>query len=158
LRSYLEYAKAVSSLRKDEVEAVLLQLKRTKTPKKQSRNLTFDSPFEEQVYNELTKLGYKVDTQVGMSGYRIDLAVVHPNNPEKYILGIECDGTMYHSASSAKERDVYRQRFLESIGWKITRIWSRTWWRNSGVEIERVDQMIKQMVKDENVKVELQLS
>ncbi|MFZ3588904.1 AAA domain-containing protein [Bacillus sp. DJP31] len=157
LRSYLEYAKAVSSLRKDEVEAVLVQLNENKNIKKQAATLSFDSPFEEQVYNELTKLGYKVDTQVGMSGYRIDLSVVHPNYPEKYILGIECDGAMYHSAPSAKERDVYRQKFLESKGWKITRIWSRTWWRNSSVEIERIDQMIKQMVKDEVVKEEMQL-
>jgi very-short-patch-repair endonuclease len=87
-----------------------------------------------------------------MSGYRIDLAVVHPKNPERYILGIECDGAMYHSSPSAKERDVYRQRFLESKGWKVTRIWSRTWWRNSSVEIERIDWMIKQMVESERVK------
>ncbi|MFE8701556.1 AAA domain-containing protein [Cytobacillus sp. FJAT-54145] len=151
LRSYLEYAKAVSSLRKDEVEAVLVQLNEAKNTKKQATTLSFDSPFEEQVYSELTKLGYKVDTQVGMSGYRIDLAVVHPKNPEKYILGIECDGAMYHSSPSAKERDVYRQRFLESKGWKVTRIWSRTWWRNSSVEIERIDRLIKQMVEDERV-------
>lgn len=39
------------------------------------------------------------------------MAVVHPNNPQKYILGVECDGAMFHSAASAKERDVYRQRF-----------------------------------------------
>ncbi|MBO1511160.1 hypothetical protein [Metabacillus bambusae] len=48
--------------------------------------------------------------------------MLHPNHPEKYILGIECDGAMYHSLPSAKERDVYRQKFLETNGWKITRI------------------------------------
>jgi hypothetical protein len=46
-----------------------------------------------------------------MSGYRIDQAIVHPNHPEKYILGIECDGAMYHSSPTAKERNVYRQDF-----------------------------------------------
>lgn len=152
LKNYLEYAKAVSSLRKDEVEAVLVQLNEAKNTKKQATTLSFDSPFEEEVYRELTKLGYRLDTQVGMSGYRIDLAVVHPELPEKYILGIECDGAMYHSSPSAKERDVYRQRFLESKGWIVTRIWSRNWWRNSSVEIERIDKMIKQMVEDERVK------
>lgn len=149
LRSYLEYAKAVSTLRKDEAEAVLAQLNVDKNTKKQPTTLSFDSPFEEQVYRELRKIGYIVDTQVGMSGYRIDLAIVHPKNPKKYILGIECDGAMYHSSPSAKERDVYRQRFLESKGWKVTRIWSRTWWRNSSTEIERIDRLIKQMVENE---------
>ncbi|WP_027410029.1 AAA domain-containing protein [Anoxybacteroides tepidamans] len=158
LKSYLEYAKAVSLVNREEIERILTELNENKNTKKQNTNLMFDSPFEEQVYNQLTEIGYKVDTQVGMSGYRIDLAVVHPNNPQKYILGIECDGAMYHSSASAKERDVYRQRFLESKGWKITRIWSRNWWKNSTNEIERIDHMIKQIIKEENLKKQLQHS
>ncbi|UGB33111.1 AAA domain-containing protein [Metabacillus sp. B2-18] len=155
LKSYMEYAKAVSHVRKDEIEAVLTKLNENQNTKKQESNLVFDSPFEEQVYSALTKLGYKVDTQIGMSGYRIDLAVVHPNQPEKYIIGIECDGAMYHSAPSAKERDVYRQRFLETKGWKITRIWSRNWWKNSSAEIEKIDQLVKKLVKEESLKKEV---
>jgi hypothetical protein len=50
-----------------------------------------------------------------MSGYRIDLAIVHPEDTSRYILGIECDGAMYHSSANAKERDVYRQKFLETV-------------------------------------------
>lgn len=42
-----------------------------------------------------------------MSEYRIDMAVVHPNDSSRYIPGVECDGTMYHSSPSARERDVY---------------------------------------------------
>ncbi|MCM3587350.1 AAA domain-containing protein [Mesobacillus maritimus] len=152
LKSYLEYSKAVSQVKKDEIEAVLSKLNQNQNTKKQDGPLQFDSPFEEQVYNALTNLGYKVDTQVGMSGYRIDQAIVHPNHPEKYILGIECDGAMYHSSPSAKERDVYRQRFLETKGWKITRIWSRNWWKNSSAEIEKIDQLVKKLMKEENIK------
>lgn len=157
LKSYLEYSKSISAINRDAVETVLTDINEAKNVKKQNTNdLVFDSPFEEQVYSQLTKLGYKVDTQVGMSGYRIDLSVVHPNNPEKYIIGIECDGAMYHSAASAKERDVYRQRFLESKGWKITRIWSRNWWKNASAEIERIDQIIKEIVRSEELKKEFQ--
>ncbi|MFS0638169.1 AAA domain-containing protein [Mesobacillus foraminis] len=152
LKSYMEYAKAVSLVKRDEMEAVLLQLNENQNTKKQNGPLVFDSPFEEQVYQALTNLGYKVDTQVGMSGYRIDQAIVHPTNPEKYILGIECDGAMYHSSPSAKERDVYRQRFLETKGWKIIRIWSRNWWKNSSAEIEKLDQLVKKLVSEESIK------
>ncbi|OAS85992.1 AAA domain-containing protein [Metabacillus litoralis] len=155
LKSYMEYAKAVSQVKKEEIEAVLSNLNEKQNTKKQTGPLLFDSPFEEQVYNALTNLGYKVDTQVGMSGYRIDQAIVHPNHPEKYILGIECDGAMYHSSPSAKERDVYRQRFLETKGWKITRIWSRNWWKNSSAEIEKIDQLVKKLVREESIKKEV---
>lgn len=152
LKNYLEYSKAVSTVNKDEIEAIVSKINENHNTKKQDLSLWFDSPFEEQVYKQLIDLGYKVDTQVGMSGYRIDMAVVHPKDPHKYILGIECDGAMFHSAASAKERDVYRQQFLESKGWKITRIWSRNWWKNASVEIERVDQLIKQIVTGEESK------
>ena len=75
--------------------------------------LLFDSVFEELVYNKLRSLNYEVDSQVGYSGYKIDLAVVHPDDPNKYILAIECDGASFHSAKSVRERDVVRQEFLE---------------------------------------------
>lgn len=153
LRSYMEYAQAVSRLQKETVEAVLTSLNAEMNTKRHTgESLVFDSPFEEQVYEHLTNLGYKVDTQVGMSGYRIDQAIVHPLYPEQYILGIECDGAMYHSAPSAKERDVYRQRFLESKGWTIARIWSRNWWRDPSAEIEKIDHLVKQLVKEAEAK------
>lgn len=149
LKAYLEYAQAVSTLNKDGMQAVLTNLNEEMNTKRQTTSLDFDSPFEEQVYSRLTAIGYKVDTQVGMSGYRIDMAVVHPDNPHRYIVGIECDGAMYHSAPEARERDIYRQRFLENRGWKITRIWSRSWWKDANAEIERIDQLIKKLVKKE---------
>ncbi|KZL88472.1 hypothetical protein [Clostridium magnum] len=40
-------------------------------------NRKHDSDFEAEVYDELTKRGYKVDTQVGVSGYKIDLAIIN---------------------------------------------------------------------------------
>ncbi len=117
-----------------------------------SQDLHFDSPFEEQVYKQLRNLGYEVTTQVGMSGYRIDMAIVHPNDSSRYILGVECDGAMYHSSQNAKERDVYRQKFLESRGWTIERIWSRNWWKSPGNEIERIHERVKELVKSEEVR------
>ena len=86
-----------------------------------------DSPFEEAVYNFLERKGYRLGTQVGCSGYRIDMAVKHPTLSGIYVLGIECDGAAYHSARTARERDRLRQDVLENMGWKIYRIWSTDW-------------------------------
>nr|WP_245350068.1 DUF4011 domain-containing protein [Cytobacillus eiseniae] len=87
----------------------------------------FDSPFEEDVYRTLQRKGLELRKQVGCSGYRIDLAVVDPQFPGQYILGIECDGATYHSSKTARDRDRLRQSVLESLGWKIERIWSQDW-------------------------------
>jgi very-short-patch-repair endonuclease len=152
LKAYLKYVKAVSSSLVDQIKAVIQEVNENVNTHVQDLELHFDSPFEEQVYNQLKNLGYEVATQVGMSGYRIDLAVFHPQDSSRYILGIECDGAMYHSSANAKERDVYRQRFLESRGWTIERIWSRNWWKNSSAEIERIDQKIKALLKSQEVR------
>jgi hypothetical protein len=71
-----------------------------------------DSPFEEQVLRELERLGYTVHTQVGTAGFYLDMAVVDPLKPGRYLLGIECDGAAYHSARSTRDRDRLRQFVL----------------------------------------------
>ncbi|RDU37108.1 helicase [Neobacillus piezotolerans] len=149
LKSYLKYVKAISTQQRDQISAVIQEINENVNTHVQKLDLHFDSPFEEQVYKQLRNLGYEVATQVGMSGYRIDMAIVHPNDSSRYILGVECDGAMYHSSANAKERDIYRQRFLENRGWTIERIWSRNWWKNPSVEIERIDQRVKELLKKE---------
>jgi superfamily I DNA and/or RNA helicase len=89
-----------------------------------------DSPFEEAVYDCLKDRGYEVRRQVGCAGFRVDLAVVDPEFPGRYILGIECDGAKYHSSPVARDRDRLRQQILEGLGWRIHRIWSTDWYRN----------------------------
>ncbi|MFZ0547792.1 MAG: DUF3320 domain-containing protein, partial [Candidatus Promineifilaceae bacterium] len=96
-----------------------------------------ESVFEEQVLKALQGRGYEVVTQVGSAGFRLDLAVVDPNKPGRYLLGIECDGATYHSARSARDRDRLRQAVLENMGWRIHRIWSTDWFRNPEQELER---------------------
>ena len=75
----------------------------------------FDSPFEEEVFDAITAMDYQADSQVGDAGYRIDLAIVHPDKPGEYILAVECDGAAYHSAAWARERDRLRQEVLERL-------------------------------------------
>jgi len=103
----------------------------------------FDSPFEESVAAEIRILGYDVKSQVGCSGYKIDLCVVDPANPSRFILGIECDGATYHSSYTARDRDRIRQAALENLGWRIYRIWSPDWVSNKQDQIERLRNAIE---------------
>lgn len=146
LRDYLSYAKATSLQDGEKVQEILSNLNEGFTVSKQNNiPQIFESPFEEQVAKLLETKNYTVHTQVGYSDYRIDIGVVHPDNPSKYILGIECDGATFHSAKSTRERDVMRQEFLESRGWIIERIWSRNWWLNRHEEIKRITQKIEDL-------------
>ena len=102
-----------------------------------------DSPFETAVAQALRNVGYIVKHQVGLAGFFIDLAIVDPDRPGLYVLGIECDGATYHSARSARDRDRLRQQILENLGWQIHRIWSTDWFRTPERELKRVVQAIE---------------
>lgn len=96
-----------------------------------------DSPFEAAVADALRQQGYRVEHQIGASGFYIDLAVVDPDRPGQYLLGIECDGATYHSSRTARVRDRTRQQVLESLGWTIHRIWSTDWFRNPDKQLAK---------------------
>jgi very-short-patch-repair endonuclease len=97
-----------------------------------------ESFFEEQVAARLRRRGWVVHSQVGVSGFRIDLAVVDPDAPGAYLAGIECDGATYHRGATARDRDRLRQTVLEGLGWSILRVWSTDWWTNAEREADRM--------------------
>jgi very-short-patch-repair endonuclease len=97
-----------------------------------------DSEFEVVVAEALERHGYQVECQVGVANYFIDMAVLHPKQPDRYLLGVECDGATYHSARAARDRDKYRQSVLENLGWEIYRIWSTDWFENTEAETKKL--------------------
>ncbi len=106
---------------------------------------TPDSDFEVEVADRLRAHGYTVDLQVGVSrkqergkNFRIDLAVHHPDMPQHYLAGIECDGATYHSSKSARDRDRLREEVLTSLGWRLVRVWSTDWFDNPARETDRL--------------------
>ena len=106
----------------------------------------FDSYFEQEVCDYLRDQGFTVDTQVGCSGYKIDLGLRKPDS-SNYLLAIECDGATYHASKNARDRDSLRQRVLENMGWQFYRIWSIDWYRNKAVEKERLVKAAKDAVE-----------
>ena len=97
-----------------------------------------DSPFERAVAEAIRERGYAVEPQIGAAGFRVDLGVVDPDRPGRFLLGIECDGASYASARSARERDRARQAVLEMMGWTIHRVWSVDWFNQPEAQLERV--------------------
>jgi DNA polymerase III delta prime subunit/very-short-patch-repair endonuclease len=99
-----------------------------------------ESDFETSVIEFLRRHNFDVTPQLGVAGYRIDIAVKHPDFPNAYLAAIECDGASYHSAPSVRDRDRIRQEILESMGWqgRIWRIWSTDWFRKPQEESKRL--------------------
>ena len=91
----------------------------------------------------------EVRTQIGVSGFRVDLGVVHPDYAGNYLAGIECDGARYHSSATARDRDKVRQAVLEDLGWTILRVWSTDWFRNPLDVADRLHDKLKRLFEED---------
>lgn len=123
-RSLLE-----SELRDNSLNSLVLQ--HFKQPFRQDARKVADlkalceSAFEHDMFDELTKRGYRVTPQVRSGGFRIDFVV---EGTEGRRLAIECDGDKYHGPAQWRD-DMQRQRVLERAGW--------TFWRCFGSSFVR---------------------
>ena len=114
-------------------------------------DICFDSDFEKAVYNFIISKGYQAKTQVGVSGYKIDMAIIDPKDSGHYLLAIECDGAAYHSSRTARDRDRLRQDVLEGMGWNFHRIWSTDWFYNRKEEERKLCDAIAAAISGKRV-------
>ena len=117
LRSYIEFAM--------NGEATLASAHRNSRP----------DEFADFIAQYIRDHGFKVQQNVGCSGYRIDIAVEYPSDTvRQFVAGIECDGFSYAAARTARDRDRLRSTVLKNMGWNLYRIWSAEWYRNPEIE------------------------
>ncbi|MGV3769350.1 MAG: DUF3320 domain-containing protein, partial [Sphingobium phenoxybenzoativorans] len=105
-----------------------------------------ESPFEQAVAAELTRRGWTVVPQIGVSRFRVDLGIVHPDRPGDYLAGVECDGATYHSAATARDRDKVRAAILGGLGWELVRIWSTDWWIDKQGAADKADAALRELL------------
>jgi len=111
-----------------------------------------EAPFEDAICNFIAENGYEVDKKVGCAGFRVDLAIRDPDNPGKYILGIQCDGHNYASSKVARDRDRLREQVLKGLGWNIYHIWSTDWYRNRDLARAKLLENIESTIVNTKVK------
>jgi len=117
----------------------------------------YDSDFEMAVADGMRRRGWDVRTQVGVSKFRVDLGVIHPDAPGRFLAGIECDGATYHSSPSARDRDRVRHIILEQLGWRLVRLWSTDWFLDSAACIDRLDSQLRTLFDADRIVPQAQL-
>ena len=143
LRSYLTYVRAVSNGNHEEMRTILNSYAEDTVSKPRLSEML---PIENQIANRLAKLGYNTEINLGNSSSKISVAV-YDKKRDKYLLGIETDQTVINSSPSALERDVFRNTFLKSRGWRIVRVWSRDWWHNENQVVSTLAKEIEKQIK-----------
>ncbi|MBO4821349.1 MAG: DUF4011 domain-containing protein [Prevotella sp.] len=97
-----------------------------------------DTALVDAIANELRMHGYQVDTFVGRSRFKVDLAVISPDHPDQYILGIICDGNNYYNTHTQRDREICQPGVLQGLGWNLMRVWTIDWFLNPEKVTDRI--------------------
>ena len=95
------------------------------------------------IANALKRRGYEVRMGVGMSDFHLDLAVVDPANPQRYALGIICDGEGYYNLKTVRDREVVQPSMLNSLGWKLMHVWAADWLLHPDLALNNILEQLK---------------
>lgn len=106
-----------------------------------------ETSIEKIIADKLRSLGYTVHTDIGCSGYKIDIGIVDTQNPSNYQLGIICDGKNYRRTKTVRDRDIVQNNVLKALGWNICRIWTMDWWEKPDEVIASIQTAIVQGMK-----------
>ena len=111
---------------------------------------TFEEPDRHRidVARQIESLGYKVVQNFGLSNFKVDVAVEHPDHPGQYLLAILLDGPGWKSRPAANDRDVLPVGVLEkNMGWRaVERIWMPVWIKDTEGEKERIRLLLQDLV------------
>lgn len=107
-----------------------------------------DTVIAESIADALKQRGYEVQRGVGRSQFKVDIAIVDKSNPSTYALGILLDGEEYKNTQTARDREIVQPSVLESLSWRVMRVWTVDWLNNP----ERVLQRIESAYKEQPVR------
>ncbi|WP_230495152.1 DUF3320 domain-containing protein [Pseudoneobacillus rhizosphaerae] len=132
LRAFMEFAKRGN-------EPLLLENRQSATKKHHT--------IISKLKRRLEKNGYKVATHVGKSEFKVDLAILDPKNPGKYMAAIQLDGPNYANRKTTRDRNKLSDLILERLGWELIKIWSIEWWHNEEKQIDILFEKLREIEK-----------
>ncbi len=94
------------------------------------------------IAEELASYGYECRYEVGVSGFKIDVAVVDPKDRKRFILAIMCDT---HGNFSIKDRNVLQIQTLKRNNWNVIRIFTVNYYNNPKREIKKIKDLLDKL-------------
>ncbi|WP_156299436.1 DUF3320 domain-containing protein [Streptobacillus canis] len=113
---------------------------------KENSSLNKDELITE-LSRKLEKKGYLSKSNVGSSGYKIDLALLNPKNNKKYIMGLLFDGYGYLNSETIRDRFILQPTILKLLGWQIYNVWSVEYIENPEKVIDAIIEKINNILE-----------
>ncbi len=125
LRKFLQYSEHLAQ-NKPLATEVLHSLSNLDEVEINSTNTQQDLVLQD-VAHFINEMGYECDTQVGMSKFKISLAVKSKTEEGKYVLGIVLDSEAFYQNNNTLDQYVLRPSLLSAFGWKNTLVFRKDW-------------------------------
>lgn len=103
-----------------------------------AQETTESGDFIQCVADAVQSLGYAVQCNVGSSAYKIDIGVVNPEQPERFVLGILCENEHLFEATTARDRNILQPKVLDGLGWEIYSVHILDWYENRQKSLEGI--------------------
>lgn len=120
------------------------------------KQILFESPrkkrvaeklsIHKQIAKALAEKGFETKTCIGLSEFKIDIAVIDPNDQSNYILALLLDGDTYLATQTSRDREIVQPSVLNNLNWNVARIWSVDWFRQPDVVINRIVMLINKLI------------
>ncbi|MBE7101148.1 MAG: DUF4011 domain-containing protein [Clostridiales bacterium] len=94
------------------------------------------------IAEELSSYGYECRYDVGVSGFKIDVAVIDPKDRKRFVLAIMCDTPTPYSV---KDRNVLQIQTLKRNNWHVIRVFAVNYYNNPKREIKRIKDLLDKL-------------
>jgi len=91
--------------------------------------------------------GYLVDSDVGQSRFRCDLAV-RSNGHSHYQLGILLDSERHYANRDLVERYLMQPSVLRAFGWRVAVILTKDWFHEPAAVLDRIERLLKNVPEE----------
>lgn len=94
------------------------------------------------IAEELASYGYDCRYDVGVSGFKIDVAVIDPKDRKRFLLAIMCDTP---NRFSIKDRNVLQIQTLKRNNWNVMRLYAVNYYNNPKREIKKIKDLLDKL-------------
>ena len=101
----------------------------------------------QQIAASLKEKGYCVKMNVGRSKFKVDIAIVNPEKPTEYLLGILCDGNNYYETKTVRDREIVQPAVLKLLHWNCMHIWTLDWLERPRDVINGILQRLENIIR-----------
>jgi hypothetical protein len=130
LKAFLEYAERGRDM-------LVFDAKNIQTPEK---------GLGEQIAAELKKSGMDCVYDLGVSDFKIDVAVVDPRDRGRYILAVIVDSANEYKIKSVRDRVAMQTKILKTLGWNVYYLWTVNYMQNPKRETAKLKEAVAELI------------